>query len=69
MAGNLKEWTTEKYIEENVNEDNNTENSEVTYRVIRGGSATMPKVVNSRIGERTDLKDGYWGFRIVLYKE
>lgn len=62
MAGNLREWTTERYIEEN-------EDSSIVYRTVRGGSATMDKIANSRIGERTDLKDNYWGFRIVLYKE
>ena len=72
MAGNLREWTTEKYDEEIPNE-NDTSNSatlsELSYRVVRGGSATMDKIANSRIGERTDLQDDYWGFRMVLYKE
>lgn len=80
MAGNLREWTTEKYDEkvtEDVEqEDNNKDNTyeeevskEIIYRVVRGGSATMDKIANSRIGERTDLQDTYWGFRMVLYKE
>ena len=78
MAGNLREWTTEKYDEEIVeteeNEPSNTvdtndSSTELSYRVVRGGSATMDKIANSRIGERTDLKDNYWGFRMVLYKE
>ena len=75
MAGNLREWTTEKYDEEITSDagteekGNNTISSELSYRVVRGGSATMDKIANSRIGERTDLQDNYWGFRIVLYKE
>ena len=74
MAGNLREWTTEKYDEEVLNSGTTTDNTtdtstEVSYRVVRGGSATMDKIANSRIGERTDLQDNYWGFRMVLYKE
>lgn len=82
MAGNLREWTTEKYDEEiaNNNDDTNTTNTvrentnisnsnDLSYRVVRGGSATMDKIANSRIGERIDLQDNYWGFRMVLYKE
>jgi len=80
MSGNLREWTTEKYDEEIVdNSTGNTTNTnkntvasnlkDLSYRVVRGGSATMDKIANSRIGERTDLKDNYWGFRTVLYKE
>ena len=75
MAGNVREWTTEKYDEEVANLDNpdaaNTIPAldAITYRVVRGGSATMDKIANSRIGERTDLQDEYWGFRMVLYKE
>lgn len=75
LSGNLREWTTEKYDEEIVdntstsNTVNNAQSAELSYRVVRGGSATMDKIANSRIGERTDLKDTYWGFRTVLYKE
>ncbi|MBR1540832.1 MAG: SUMF1/EgtB/PvdO family nonheme iron enzyme [Clostridia bacterium] len=72
MAGNLREWTTEKYDEEVLNSGTTTDDTtstEVSYRVVRGGSATMDKIANSRIGERTDLQDNYWGFRMVLYKE
>ena len=74
MAGNLREWTTEKYDNDldidNVAK-NETANSddEITYRVVRGGSAKMDKIANSRIGQRTDLQDNYWGFRMILYKE
>lgn len=82
MAGNVREWTTEKYDEEivastdnnqtaqaNVGNTINTLATDLSYRVVRGGSATMDKIANSRIGERTDLQDNYWGFRMVLYKE
>ena len=78
MAGNLREWTTEKYDEETLisNNNNNNEtnninqlNKEIDFRTVRGGSATMDKIANSRIGERTDLQDNYWGFRVILYKE
>lgn len=81
MSGNLREWTTERYdselvLENNGNQVNNKTNEkngegtdEVIYRVVRGGSATMDKIANSRIGQRTDLQDNYWGFRMVLYKE
>ena len=72
MAGNLREWTTEKYDEE-ISPEGEAENpaiaTDLSYRVVRGGSATMDKIANSRIGERTDLQDEYWGFRMVLYKE
>ncbi|MBR2290147.1 MAG: SUMF1/EgtB/PvdO family nonheme iron enzyme [Clostridia bacterium] len=79
MSGNVREWTTEKYDEEiidntssnttNTTNTTATTNSDLSYRVVRGGSATMDKIAFSRIGERTDLKDNYWGFRTVLYKE
>ena len=72
MAGNLREWTTEKSDEEIANTEASPTGSSLdalTYRVVRGGSATMDKIANSRIGERTDLQDEYWGFRMVLYKE
>lgn len=80
ISGNLREWTTERYDENRQNNDdeniisenisNTVENSNINiYRVVRGGSATMDKIANSRIGERTDLQDNYWGFRIILYKE
>lgn len=76
MAGNLREWTTEKYDAEIISDSENTvgngdgtANSEIIYRTVRGGSATMDKIANSRIGQRTDLQDNYWGFRIILYKE
>lgn len=78
MAGNLREWTTEIYninfdeeIEENEeNEQQETEeDNSIKYRVVRGGSAAIEKIASSRIGEREDLVDTYWGFRIILYKE
>ena len=75
MAGNLREWTTESYdpdiseSEEYNNENENSESKKSEYRVVRGGSANISKIANSRIGEKEDLSDTYWGFRIILYKE
>ena len=72
--GNNNVIDTENEEVDNVDENNDTENLEndeekIDYRVVRGGSATMDKIANSRIGERTDLQDNYWGFRMILYKE
>jgi hypothetical protein len=82
MSGNLREWTTEVYyanILDDTDDSSNTisntttdeeiEVQENSYRVVRGGSANINKVANSRIGELESLSDAYWGFRIVLYKE
>lgn len=71
-TSNDKEDNINNNNDNNNNNNNNTEENnseEVSYRVVRGGSATMDKIANSRIGERTDLQDNYWGFRMVLYKE
>ena len=73
MAGNLREWTTERYdegvVEGSKEKDNRSSSDSVEYRTVRGGSATMDKIANSRIGQKTDLQDNYWGFRTILYKE
>lgn len=84
MAGNLREWTTERYgndletdeetgtdtdADSNTDSEETNSDEEILFRVVRGGSATMDKIANSRIGERTDLKDNYWGFRMILYKD
>ncbi len=53
----------------NVNNSAGNLSTNMEYRTVRGGSATMDKIASSRIGERTDLQDNYWGFRVVLYKE
>lgn len=82
MAGNLREWTTEIYYpsieketddeenKEEVKEDEETEiKAEVTYRVVRGGSANINKTANSHIGQPENMSDIYWGFRMILYKD
>lgn len=75
MAGNVREWTTEIYKdngEENIDtsgeEEQEQENLDYLRRVVRGGSAYINKVANSRNGYSENLTDEYWGFRTVLYK-
>ena len=74
LAGNVREWTTEEYSpitstgnKKNNSKKNNT-NDNVSSRVVRGGSANLNKIANSRNGYPEDLTDGYWGFRIILYE-
>lgn len=78
MAGNLREWTTEVYYPELPTLEEDTQNTitneeiedtEETYRVVRGGSANINKVANSHIGQPENLSDIYWGFRMILYKD
>ena len=74
MAGNLREWTTEIYDYEMVEEDINSykeddEDEEIDYRVIRGGSATIDKAANSHREYPSDFSEQFWGFRVILYKE
>ena len=74
LAGNVREWTTEIYKESTsttTTKKNNNKNLEATdyvNRVVRGGSAYINKVANSRNGYPENLTDEYWGFRVVLYK-
>lgn len=80
MAGNLREWTTEIYLSTSETSEGNVSNNNtssddsvedyavVDYRVVRGGSANITKVANSRIGQLESLSDPYWGFRVILYK-
>lgn len=72
LAGNVREWTTEEYapITSNANQrpSYNDDDEKVSSRVIRGGSANLNKIANSRNGYPEDLTDGYWGFRIILYE-
>lgn len=72
LAGNVREWTTEIYKEVNTtNTKKNNKNIDATdyvNRVVRGGSAYINKVANSRNGYPENLTDEYWGFRVVLYK-
>ena len=82
LAGNVREWTTEIYKEngENTNDEYNDEyydesdssnkgKENYVNRVVRGGSAYINKVANSRNGYPENLVDEYWGFRTVLYKK
>ena len=66
MAGNVREWTTEIYKAGTTNKKKNE--LEILKRVVRGGSASINKIANSRNGYPENLTDGYWGFRTVLYK-
>lgn len=73
LAGNVREWTTEIYKDNSVDENENNSNSDredmdYVNRVVRGGSAYINKVANSRNGYPENLTDEYWGFRTVLYK-
>lgn len=75
LAGNVREWTTEEYSpitstgtkKTSSSKKNNTSDT-VKSRVVRGGSANLNKIANSRNGYPEDLTDEYWGFRIVLYQ-
>lgn len=69
MAGNVREWTTEIYKTDVTDKNSKkNENEGMINRVVRGGSATINKIANSRNGYPDNLIDGYWGFRTVLYK-
>lgn len=76
LAGNVKEWTTEVYYPELNNQENaeNIDNEseediapDISYRVIRGGSANITKSPSSHIGQNSILTDSYLGFRGILY--
>ena len=80
MAGNLREWTTEKHEIAKSDDDNQDTEKKVTNsvddekedteeRVIRGGSATIDKAANSHREYSIDLTEDFWGFRIILYKD
>lgn len=74
LAGNVREWTTEIYKENttttNTKKTNNKsiEATDYVNRVVRGGSAYINKVANSRNGYPETLTDEYWGFRTIIYK-
>lgn len=74
LAGNVREWTTEEYAPINSNTGKKTTTKKnnstdtVRNRVVRGGSANLNKIANSRNGYPEDLTDEYWGFRMVLYE-
>ena len=74
LAGNVREWTTEEYAPINsstgkkTTTKKNNSTDTVRNRVVRGGSANLNKIANSRNGYPEDLTDEYWGFRMVLYE-
>lgn len=76
MAGNIKEWTTEIYLdssskqvsEEDKKDNSKNDNQKTTIRVIRGGCVGMSKSASSQISYSEDSTDDYWGFRMILYK-
>lgn len=68
LCGNVREWTTEIYIQSTEEKKSNSNSDYERYRVIRSGGATLNKTVSSRIGYPEMNTSIYWGFRMVLYK-
>lgn len=72
MAGNVREWTTEIYKSSTTTTTKKTTTAstddDAVNRVIRGGSANINKIANSRNGYPETYTDSYWGFRVVMYK-
>ena len=58
----------EVYYDEETGEEIPIIKEDFLSRVVRGGSASINKIANSRNGYPENLTDGYWGFRTVLYK-
>ena len=61
LAGNVREWTTEQYVQ--------TDTSQEDQRVLRGGSASVPNTPIKSTVQPISSKDTTWGLRPVLYKE
>ncbi len=61
LAGNVREWTTEQYIQTNTASEDQ--------RVLRGGSASVPNTPIKSTVQPISAKDATWGVRPVLYKE
>ena len=61
LAGNVREWTTEQYVQ--------TNSSSEDQRVLRGGSASVPNTPIKSTVQPISAKDNTWGVRPVLYKE
>ena len=61
LAGNVREWTTEQYVQ--------TNSSSEDQRVLRGGSASVPNTPIKSTVQPISAKDTTWGVRPVLYKE
>lgn len=62
IAGNVSEWTTERYKKSGSDTQNKLS------RVVRGGAASLSRTPSSRRGYAEDLLDPFWGFRLILYK-
>lgn len=76
LSGNVREWTTEKYIDRNATtstkKSKNSKNGgteQIVYRIIRGGSASLNRTPKSRIRYDETTSDLYWGFRTILFKQ
>lgn len=76
MAGNVREWTTELYdaTQEGTKKKKSSSSKKndpgmVLTRVVRGGSANLPKTAISHTAYEENTSDTYWGFRMVLYKK
>ncbi len=71
LAGNVREWTTEK-DKSQVTVDNTTKQNskepEKERRVVRGGGATLNRPASGHTGYTEDTTNIYWGFRAILYK-
>ena len=61
LAGNVREWTTEQYVQ--------TDTSQEDQRELRGGSAPEPNTPIKSTVQPVSSKDTTWGLRPVLYKE
>lgn len=72
LAGNVREWTTEVYKEDETSSKKSNKNSDSEYtvkRVVRGGSATINRTPAAHMPYTETMTDPYWGFRMVLYKK
>ena len=70
LAGNVREWTTEK-DKSQVTVDNTAGRNaqeEQTRRVVRGGGATLNRPASGHTGYTEDTTNAYWGFRAILYR-
>lgn len=66
LAGNVKEWTEEKYV--GKIEEKNENSSSKPERVLRGGSGNKGTFTPSkRFVQNENDKLEYWGFRIIMY--
>lgn len=68
LCGNVREWTTEIYLQSTEEKRSNKDEDNERRRCIRSGGATLNKTVSSRIGYKESQTSIYWGFRMVLYK-